>query len=842
MSFEIKEIKIKFYTNLKNKDMRLIDFNLDMLYNETKGQTGGAMPTPGQPAPPGQTPPPGQPKVIELNKSGLNSLPYFTLSVRYPLDRLQKDLLTYQERVDFFFDEKKFERLLFLYTKTPKESTDPDENNDIAEHNVMVMLEILFPTKFTVINNAHASLDHVVGNSSLKRMIINPTITKYFSYLKLADGKIYTFTRLIWLNDLMNHPLYRTFINEYHTFWLWYSKEDEKIKKQLNSTVTNLSKLVDGILENIYRGIKQSFTYYDVQPSYDNREFDLNKKPVERLVTTVMRFKFLLDKLKRARTIDTDELFKNAGFQTGVDNDKYFMEALKQATDKTTKEEERQEEVEREAKKADNTGIEKSESEYEDLDDVYKKISDYIERHFTSDSIKEIMIVRFINELTSANTKKSEKTQKTPERVMPLLKNIEESLKSIVMNPMKLDVGRFEKLRLYITMPMSVVEDKLRASGLSPEYATFIRNVRSRYYGTQRKSINTYLQNLIDCADEKSVRDFFEIFGILYNKYFRGETKKNSFELDTQIQKALNTSISKVNTNVARWQYEIYVMADFIQGKVDDENSSKIFCPYVGEYLGVMFEFLFQMALYGKSSKKDLYRWAVDRNRVYFSIETINLKNGEVKQQLEQKPLNLSIVGKNGNKFSSDVIYNAENDVSMPKGTVSPQDEDRINSLFVQNIISSDNRIVGENGVLTQLRKYLADIDESTLLSYISKNNTELYDIVLKETEKEYVRTEETLSKMLKLQPTYNSKLSDIKEQLNNPRIVLDIDERIRLKTEFELNTLYSIILEILINKERNKPTDTEQPGLTKLSSAFGGTRRYKKRRRVNKFTRKLFV
>jgi len=210
MSFEIKEIKIKFYTNLKNKDMRLIDFNLDMLYNETKEQSGA------------------QQKVIELDKSGLNSLPYFTMSVRYPLDRLQKDLLTYQERVNFFFDEKKFERLLFLYTKTPKESTDPDENNDIAEHNVMVMLEILFPTKFTVINNAHTSLDHVVGNSSLKRMIINPTIKKYYSYLKLADGKIYTFTRLIWLNDLMNNPLYRTFINEFHTFWLWYSKEDEK--------------------------------------------------------------------------------------------------------------------------------------------------------------------------------------------------------------------------------------------------------------------------------------------------------------------------------------------------------------------------------------------------------------------------------------------------------------------------------------------------------------------------------------------------------------------------------------------------------------------------------------
>jgi len=254
----------------------------------------------------------------------------------------------------------------------------------------------------------------------------------------------------------------------------------------------------------------------------------------------------------------------------------------------------------------------------------------------------------------------------------------------------------------------------------------------------------------------------------------------------------------------------------------------------------VMFEFLFQMALYGKSSKKDLYRWAVDRNRVYFSIETINLKNGEVKQQLEQKPLNLSIVGKNGNKFSSDVIYNAENDASMPKRTVSPQDEDRINSLFVQNIISGDNKIVGDNGVLTQLRKYLADIDESRLLSYISQNNKELYDVILKWTENEYTRKEALLEKMIGLKPTYDSKLAVINKRLNDPQIVLDINERIRLKTEFELNNLYSIILEKLIDLEQKKALDTEAPGLTKLSSAFGGTRRYKRRRRVNKFTRKL--
>lgn len=853
MSFEIKEIKIKLYTNLKNKDSRLIDFDLDMLYNETIVQNGGAMPRP-PPSKNGQTLPPlppAQQKVVELDKNGLNKLPYFTMSVKYPLARLQKDLLTYQERVNFFFDDKKFERQLILFTKNPEdESTDPDVNNDIAEHNVMVMLEILFPTKFTVMNNNHTSLDHIMAVSSLKRMILNPTVKKYYSYLKLSDGKIYTITRTYWLNDLLNHPLYRTFINEFHTFWLWYTKEKEKLTKQMDKNVESISKLVDDILENIYRGIKQSFSYYNVQPKYDDVAFDINTKPVARLITTMTRFKVLLDKLKRTRIIETEEMFEKAGFKLvdneSGENDKYFMNELNKAIEETTKQVEEEEEIERNAKidegsqKKDNSKSEKKEevkSEYEDLDDIYKKISDYIAKHFTADTIKNIMIVRFINELDKGGRKKKEGAQNTPERVMPILKNIEQSLKEIAINPMRLPVMKFDNLRAYITLPMGVVEDKLRAQGLSPEYATFIRNVRSRYYGTQRKSINTYLQNLIDGADEKSVRDFFRLFDIMYNKYLRSKPVKTDFELETQLSKVLNTSIAKVNTNVANWQYEIYVMMDFIQGKVDDENSSKIFCPYVGEYLGVMFEFLFQMALYGKSNKDDIYRWAVDRNRVFFSLETMKMKNGEVQQQLQQKPLNVSILAQKNDsdnkmqKFSSDVIYNAPTDQAMPV------DEDRINSLFIQNVISGDKHITGDNGILTRLKQYLPDIDESRILSYVNKNNKQLYNVIVKWHKKEYTRDESLLEEMIALQPVYLSRSKVINKRISDPQIVLDTDKRIRLKTEYELNDLYNSILEKLIELEQKKAIDMGTGNLVKLSQS-GGTRRYINRR-TNKFTRK---
>jgi hypothetical protein len=52
----------------------------------------------------------------------------------------------------------------------------------------------------------------------------------YFSYLK-TDGLVYTITKTIWLNDIINNPLYRGLIDQFNTFQRWRTKEREKINK-----------------------------------------------------------------------------------------------------------------------------------------------------------------------------------------------------------------------------------------------------------------------------------------------------------------------------------------------------------------------------------------------------------------------------------------------------------------------------------------------------------------------------------------------------------------------------------------------------------------------------------
>lgn len=819
---EVKEIKIKFYTNLESKEQKLVDFDLDMLYNETvtESETGG------------------EATVSEINKSGLNKYPYFTMSVKYPLDRLQKDLMTYEERVRFFFDNKEFEKKLLLYTKGPTETSDIDLNNALAEHNVMAMIELLFPTKFTVIKHSHTSYDHVTDSNTFSKMWFNPTVKQYFSYLKLADGKIYTFVRLIWLNDLMNHPLYRTFINEFHTFTLWFDKEKTKLIKQMQQGLISLSKIVDYTLINIFRGIKQSFVYFDVQSELDDEVYSIHKSPLE-LIAVLTGLKVLLDKLKKTGVITQKRMLqvaifdKNAKNMKGDDetNFKYFAKEIEKGIEDAINKIEKKEKILKDFAKRQAKDKEALESDIEELEDkkdksevdeAYIEISKYIEKHFSKDAITKLKLTGFLQ------LHESEQLQAGPEVVVPMLSKIHESVKEISVNPLKLPVTKLEKLNYYETLPMDEVEKN--TSSPSPEYVTFMRNVKSRYYGTQRKSTNAYLQTLIDGQDENSIREFFKIFNLIYSMYMQNQPARLDVKIDELLQKTLKVSVSKINTNVSDWQYEIYIMADFIKGKVDDKNVNTIFCPYVGEYLGTMFEFLFQLALYGKSNQDDLLKWAVDRNRVFFSLESIKMKNGEVREQLEQKPISISVLaqgdGENSmKKFSSDVVINNQNE------RIIPVDEDVINSLFIQNVLSADPLIGGSNGIISKLQSYLPDVNEAKLLSYISKNNKKLYDIIIKWHSKQYTRDQNFLEEMIGLMPSFETKKSIVLSRLNDAQNVRDSKEKIELQAEYELNSLYSAILNKLIELEQKKATDSSSGSLPNISR-FGGTRRKIKKSR----------
>jgi len=94
------------------------------------------------------------------------------------------------------------------------------ERERITRKNIKTMLEILFPTKFPVINDIQTSYEYIQNQKSTRPFWFNPFHTHYFSYLTIG-GKIYTVKKTVWLNDILNHPVYQKIFIEYRKLKKW---------------------------------------------------------------------------------------------------------------------------------------------------------------------------------------------------------------------------------------------------------------------------------------------------------------------------------------------------------------------------------------------------------------------------------------------------------------------------------------------------------------------------------------------------------------------------------------------------------------------------------------------
>jgi len=219
MSINVEELKIKISTNIPGKSSSLIDFKRSLLHH---------------------------PELSDVS-SELNELPYFTFDVTYPLYNLR--YLTYRERIEFFFNKEKFTQRLLAFSK---EKTILDIQNIETEEdqkkyykkrdyniqtNVLAMIELIFPTKFPVTNDMQTSYDFIKGNGIIKYTVLDPMVTNYYSYFKIND-EIYTVKKNIWINDVLNHPVYQRLVIEYRKMWV--ALQEAKLKRKRDIKFKNL--------------------------------------------------------------------------------------------------------------------------------------------------------------------------------------------------------------------------------------------------------------------------------------------------------------------------------------------------------------------------------------------------------------------------------------------------------------------------------------------------------------------------------------------------------------------------------------------------------------------------
>ena len=236
-------LKIKFLTNFMEES---VSFSKDLLYNSDKDYMSALRP--------------------------LKTYPFICTNVLYP-----SDLFSGKDNIDIlkiiFNDEN-----LINYINNNIPHTNMDDNaigvnigdnnshclcptciNTIIRQNVIITLKALFPVSFPTVNDVVDSLD-LIRDNTIDNFFSGNTVSKLvsdkqFSYLKV-DGNIYTFSRLIWLNDVLNHPHYNKIIKEYHIFYNWLlSKYLEKTLNSYDSKLIQFNDDIDDFLITMYNNI-----------------------------------------------------------------------------------------------------------------------------------------------------------------------------------------------------------------------------------------------------------------------------------------------------------------------------------------------------------------------------------------------------------------------------------------------------------------------------------------------------------------------------------------------------------------------------------------------------------
>lgn len=173
------------------------------------------------------------------SRTGFSANPYFTDDVKYDATSIMK--LPYEERVPLFFVKARFLNMLKSGTKRIHDDKDDENGNvylKIASHNIMVMLRALISTRFPIENNVTDSLGKYsdgfsgIWDEFMKR-VKKPTkiILGAGDFSSITyNGGVYTFTRAIWLNDLLNHPRGKELIAEYRKWKRWVTKSSRKLE------------------------------------------------------------------------------------------------------------------------------------------------------------------------------------------------------------------------------------------------------------------------------------------------------------------------------------------------------------------------------------------------------------------------------------------------------------------------------------------------------------------------------------------------------------------------------------------------------------------------------------
>lgn len=566
----------------------------------------------------------------------LDEYPYFTPDVKYPKTVLNG--LPYTSRVRFFFDKIYFKKII-EDNWTPPEETDPERDVNYVEpavpsaataaaaavvpstsatiprfhdYNIATMIGFLFPTKFPIINNHTNSYDTYIKNEgkqafdftvkgAFPHMIthIQENLNVEYSYIK--SDKIYTITKVIWLNDFFNNPVYRSLLENYNSFNKWRTKKNKdidgditirkkrlltNINKQINDN-TKKYKIIKGLIE-----LQKSISKTDKQKYIITSTEDLNKYKEELIVIIVKMYTIEF-------TLHTNTI-ESFNTKTQEELKKYINNTIKFNVFTATKDEDKVfelvEEV-REKLKNKPSGVNLN----TDLNNNIKLLIDESRRIQNLDAIND----KYFKNLENININFEE--------------DDDDMRKDFTETNYKEYFEFIKSIKMLIKPNTETTNKKLQkiiyeyTQGDTTTFGTYLKYIKEVYLDSSK---NTTFPN--------------ELNGLL-NGLLNGPKSDRPTE---PLYVGLNYSQN------AKPTYEIYVLMDVILGEVKEENISELKCSYTGEDLGEKFE---------KLRHKQHNKYDIGNHQMFFNINKIADAKNAKKKELDEHEKNKSILSKSNN-------------------------------------------------------------------------------------------------------------------------------------------------------------------------------------------------
>ena len=254
---------------------------------------------------------PGKPEYTLFNSKLLSikskskpfaEFPFYSDTHLYPNTKLQNS--TYERIIEFFFNKEDF---LKTIRNKPQDNVKELTPEQIKIENFELTLRLLFPTTFPLVNNIYNSVEYIIPSKKIFTLkgsnvfsILPKRFDRKYSYLNI-DSEIYTITKTVWNNDVMNHPVYSQFIQSYKEFDIWKSDPSLNIFKQ-DATIDNMNIILSYVFEAVQKSEEEQLfkkMYDDSDPTKAPYYNSSGNKRLDENTLAIQDFDNAIDELMR---------------------------------------------------------------------------------------------------------------------------------------------------------------------------------------------------------------------------------------------------------------------------------------------------------------------------------------------------------------------------------------------------------------------------------------------------------------------------------------------------------------------------------------------------------------